>query len=522
MKKKIDIIEAMHDQHLFGPLFKNPETWAAWRVFLKSLFALPMDNDELTLYRQCTGRETPPQKPFQEAWVPTGVRSGKSFIAALVAVFLGCFRDYRDHLAPGERAMILVIAADRAQAQVIFRYCKGFLAANRMMSRMVESERTEAIDLKNRVTITVATASYRSVRGFTCAAIVADEIAFWRSDDGANPASEVLRALRPRLATIPDSILLGISSPYMRSGPLWQAFKDHHGKDGSDVLCWKSDSRTMNPTISQALIDRDMAADPEASRAEWYGEFRSDLAEFLPIEALEAVVIPGRFELPPLAGVQYRHFVDPSGGRNDAATLAIGHRDQGRIILDLARRWPAPHDPAQVVAEQAELIKMYNGHRVTGDRYAGAWPEQEFSKAGIRYEASEKDRSALYLELLPLVLSGRVELLDVKHLVVELRSLERRTRSGGRDSVDHPPRGSDDLANAVAGCCALLGTRAEPGMLTWIRNLAQGARTADEGKATEHRIHFGPDGGTTTIIRRGGVPQNMNPEELQAWIRKNR
>jgi hypothetical protein len=263
----------------------------------------------------------------------------------------------------------------------------------------------------------------------------------------------------------------------------------------------------MNPTIDQGIIDRNTLLDPEATRSEWEVEFRSDLAAFLPLEAIEAVIAAGRYELSPLPGVAYSAFCDPSGGRSDAATLAIGHRDHDRVILDVARRWKAPHDPAQVVQEQAELLQSYNIHRIIGDRYAGAWPEQEFSKCGITYQASEKDRSTLYLELLPMVLSGRVELLDSKHLVVELRSLERRTRSGGRDSVDHTPRGTDDLANSVAGVCSLLGMRGEPGILTYYKNLAQAGRTADEGRANEHRVHLGKGGLTVTVINRGGVPQ---------------
>jgi hypothetical protein len=333
----MNIIEAIYDQNLFRPLFRDLSTWAAWMVFLKALFALPFTGADLGLYRRCTGRETPPTGSFREAWVPTGVRSGKSFIAALVAVFLACFRDYRPHLAPGERAMILVIAADRAQAQVILRYVKGFLAANPMLSRLVETEKAESIDLVNRVTVSVQTCSYRSVRGFTAAAVICDEIAYWQ-DEGANPALEVLRALRPRLATIPNSLLLAISSPYARSGPLWQAFQDHHGKDDSDVLCWRAATRTMNPTIPQAMIDRDLLNDPEAARSEWFAEFRSDLEAFLTIESIKAVTVQERFELPPLPRITYTAFVDPSGGRHDAATLAIGH--PGRGACDL-RRGPA-------------------------------------------------------------------------------------------------------------------------------------------------------------------------------------
>jgi hypothetical protein len=456
----VDIITAIHDKHLFRKFFKDLATWQSWLVFLKALFALAMDQEELALYRQCTGRQAPPEKPFGEAWAPTGRRSGKSLIAALVAVFLACFRDYRKYLAPGERAHILIVAADRAQAGVILRYVKGFLASNKMLSKLVEAERAESVDLTNRVTIQVATCSYRSIRGFTVVAAICDEIAFWRSEENAaNPANEVLRAVRPSLATIPDSLLLCISSPWARTGPLWQAFNKHFGRDDSDVMVWSAPTLTMNPTIKQRVIDRDELEDPEMAACEWGAQFRSDLESYLSLEALEAVMVQGRLELPPVHPIPYRAFVDPSGGRRDAATLAIAHLDKGRVILDVARAWKAPHDPAQVVGEMAVVLKAYSVHEVRGDKYAGAWPEQEFMKHRIRYMAADKDKSSLYLDFLPLVLSQRVELLDLKHLKNELVSLERRARSAGRDLVDHPTRGHDDLANAVAGVCSGLGSR---------------------------------------------------------------
>jgi len=47
--------------------------------------------------------------------------------------------------------------------------------------------------------------------------------------------------------------------------------------------------------------------------------------------------------------------------------------------------------------------------------------------------------------------SGLVELLDNPHLIGQLCALERRTARSGKDSIDHPPNGHDDLANAAAG-----------------------------------------------------------------------
>ena len=38
-------------------------SWAAWRTFLKSIFALPMDADELETFTRHTEREQPPEEP---------------------------------------------------------------------------------------------------------------------------------------------------------------------------------------------------------------------------------------------------------------------------------------------------------------------------------------------------------------------------------------------------------------------------------------------------------------------------
>jgi hypothetical protein len=66
----MNIITAIHDKHLFRKFFKDLDTWRAWQVFLKATFALPMDQEDLTLYRTCTGRQNPPDKPSGEAWAP--------------------------------------------------------------------------------------------------------------------------------------------------------------------------------------------------------------------------------------------------------------------------------------------------------------------------------------------------------------------------------------------------------------------------------------------------------------------
>ena len=60
------------------------------------------------------------------------------------------------------------------------------------------------------------------------------------------------------------------------------------------------------------------------------------------------------------------------------------------------------------------------------------------------------------LDLLPLVNSQRIELLDNPRLISQLISLERRAARSGKDSSDHPPGGHDDLINSVAGLASTL------------------------------------------------------------------
>lgn len=446
----MNILQAADDPNLFAPWFADRGSWKAWRAFLAALFALPMGDDEAETYRRHTGREAPPEKPHDEAWLIIGRRGGKSFVMALIAVYLATFRDYRAHLQPGERATVMVIAADRRQARVILRYIDGLLSRIAMLAAMVERQTADTFDLSNQVTIEVGTASFRTVRGYTFGAVLADEIAFWRTDDAAEPDYAILDALRPGMASIPGAVLICASSPYARRGALWDAFKRYWAKDNAPLV-WKAATRDMNPTIRQGVIDAALERDHASASAEYLAEFRRDIEAFVSLEVVESCVTPGLFERPRVSGLAYRAFVDPSGGSADAMTLAIAHQEGEVAVLDALRERKPPFSPEAVVADYAEVIKSYGLSSVTGDRYAGEWPREQFRKQGIRYDLADKTRSDLYRDLLPSLNSGRVDLLDSRILVSQLVGLERRVARGGRESIDHAPGAHDDLANAAAG-----------------------------------------------------------------------
>jgi hypothetical protein len=126
-----------------------------------------------------------------------------------------------------------------------------------------------------------------------------------------------------------------------------------------------------------------------------------------------------------------------------------------RVIVDAIRERRAPFSPDDVVKEFADTLRSYGIARIVGDRYAAEWPRERFKVHGIEYRVADKTKSDLYLSLLPLLNSNRIELLDHPRLLNQLTGLERRTSRAGKDSIDHVPGGHDDVCNAVAGAAVL-------------------------------------------------------------------
>ena len=211
----------------------------------------------------------------------------------------------------------------------------------------------------------------------------------------------------------------------------------------------------MNPTIPQSVIDAAYERDPAAASAEFGAQFRNDINSYVSREAIAGATVPGRRELLPAPNLYYTAFADPSGGSADSMTLAIAHREGEVAVLDCVREVKPPFSPEVVTRDFAAVLKSYRIRKVVGDRYAGEWVREPFKAQGITYSPSEQAKSDLYRNVLPLINSGKIELLDLPKMTAQFIGLERRTSRAGRDSIDHGPGAHDDLANAVAGALLL-------------------------------------------------------------------
>ncbi|MGH7012550.1 MAG: hypothetical protein ACREEL_00070 [Stellaceae bacterium] len=454
---------AIDDPKLLGGAFVG-SSWNTWRAILKAAYAEPLDDAELALFHSVAGQRAPPSRRVRELVVIAGRRSGKDSIASAVATG-AAMGDYSTHLRPGERASVLCLACDREQARIVHRYVVAYFQRNLLLQQLIERETDDGLELNNGVEIIVATNSFRAVRGRTVACAIFDEAAYWRSEESANPDEEVYNAVLPGMVTLPGSILVIITTAYRRAGLAYQKYQAHFGKDDDDVLVVYGPSTAFNPSLPQAVIDAALARDPEAAGAEWLSQWRSDLTDFLDRGLIEAAVDPGVVVRPPDGHRLYVGFCDPSGGRGDSFTCAIAHAEGETAVLDALYEKRAPFDPSTVVAEVAEMLRTYGCARATGDNFGAAWVAEAFEKHGIRYIVSDRKRSAVYLDALPLFTAGRARITDSPRLVHQLVSLERRTTRAGKDEVNHPSGSADDAANAACGALVLAATDARPTLI---------------------------------------------------------
>ena len=451
----MNILEAMQTPELYADAFTG-DSWQAWRSVLAGAFALPMTDEQSEIFSTLSGGRTAPQKRVRELWAIAGRRSAKSHTAAAIAVYMATIgaelEGLTDKLAAGERGVIALLATDRSQAKVALNFIKGMFDTSPIFNSLVHKQSAESIELTNGVTIEVSTSNFRAIRGRALLAVIFDEIAFFRDSDTSEANDkEIYRAAVPALATT-GGLLIGISSPYAKRGLLYDKYQKHYGQDDNDVLIVKGSTPLFNPLLDQKIIDDALTDDTEAAKTEWLAEFRDGLASYVSRDVVESCVRPRPLTIPPQHNRTYIAFVDPAGGgksaRADQFTLAIGYKEGTKVVV--CGVWGRRGSPAEITQEYSEILKAYRVNVAYSDRYAGQYPQTEFNRHGITLKFTEKNRSQLYTELLPILNTCRVELPPDPALIGQLCNLERRA---GRlqDIIDHAPNSHDDLANAIAG-----------------------------------------------------------------------
>jgi hypothetical protein len=477
MTPDITLSQSLNDPALFGNVFGSPSFWT-WRTLAKLIDGLPLtERREIELFEACTGRSYSwfNRRAVRRLIILAGRRAGKDRFESAVAVWraaLCC--DWRKHQSAGEGSVVILLGADRKQSAILRRYCHGLLQVP-LLAREVTRSTGEVTEFRNGASLEISTNDPRLVRGRSAIAVLGSECCFWKTDEhNAASDEEVVPAAVNSMAMCPDQGLLMLaSSVYRKAGYMFRQYKKLHGNDDAsdyEGICWFAPSTVMNPKLPAGVIDTALANDRSKASADFLNVWREDIADFLPLDVIEACTDRDVHERAPAPGTNYFGYHDAAGGTGkDSFTLNISHLDGDRIVSDVIRERQPRFVAADVIKEYSTLLKSYGVTWVMGDGFGGGMYADEWTRNGITFRKSPYDTSDVYRHALPLFMAGRPLLLDHAKQRLQLSGLERRV-TGGHEKIEHPQTASahDDIAAAVCGCLVVASSRAqqEPPIVT--------------------------------------------------------
>jgi hypothetical protein len=208
--------------------------------------------------------------------------------------------------------------------------------------------------------------------------------------------------------------------------------------------------------------------------------WRDDLAGFVTLQDIEAVVDRGISVRPPRQDVQYHAWLDASSGAGkDSFCASIGHREGETCVIDCIIEIKPPFSPPSAVSLIASTLQSYGIRRACADRWGLAFVAAEFERHQISLDYSDKVSSEIFRQALPIIRSGRARLPDHQPMVNQFCNLERRILPGGGERIGHPECGGhhDDIAVVVAGCLVALGAplSGPEGWIEYYRRLNESA-----------------------------------------------
>jgi hypothetical protein len=451
----ITLAAAMRDPKLLGGPFKADSFWP-WHTVAKVISGEALADREAELFRRCTGRTKLPTGPVNKLILLCGRRGGKDRFLSAVAVHRAALsQNWNRFLSAGEQGSVILIGSDKKQAKILRRYCRALVAMPMIKAEVVRYT-DEILEFKNGAALEVCVNDAGTVRGRSVLALLGTEVSFWNTDpDASSSDEEVVAAAEPGAAMVPDGGLTILSSSvHRKKGLMYKRWKEFHGNDDAEEIVWLAPSRTMNPALSEKVVEKAKQKDPQRANAEFESIWREDISDFVPRDIVDAATDRGVKERPPMPGVEYFGFADPAGGSgHDSFALAIGHRGpDNMVVLDVLRERQPRFVPKAVVKEYSDLLKRYRVSKIKSDRYASAWASDEWARNSIVCEPSALSKSEIYLAALPVLMSGQARLLDSERLRDQLTGLERRIYASGRETVDDSGAASshDDLANVAS------------------------------------------------------------------------
>lgn len=385
-----------------------------------------------------------------------GRRGGKSTTLCRVAVAEMLYGDHA--VAPGDVGVLMILSVKLSDALERIETIRQILT----VLGVPHEKRGNHIELRVRGAarrFTAMAANFRTVVGGTAIGILGDEMARWRDDrTGANPAAEVMRSIRPSMATMRNAHEFCSSSAF--------STLDYHHElyDAGDtpdqrVAC--AETWVANPTLSKADTQR-LEPDEET----WKREYAcvpmgaGELAFFDPRE-IDAAIGPYVAPQPGdmlTAGADFGFLSDWSALFITAQRMTDAGHTHFHPVEQLVLR-PTPEHalrPSETVKRFGSVLCGYKVPGVMADAHYRESIIEHLAEHDLAFVSAPLDVAGTYTRLRALLHEGRVTLPDDKSLLRGLKSVTATATATGRISIRLPRQSggghSDNVSALVLAC----------------------------------------------------------------------
>lgn len=435
----------------------------AQREFCRVAFDLEAPGEDATAERIWGVRRLEaPTSPPRVVGAVCGRGSGKTrFFGAYRLLHLALTVDLSG-LPHGEDAVCPIVAPDLATARHTLAFARG-AAEELLPDAILEASRDRfAIRREGRKRVVIeakaASAGGKAIRGRSMPGALLEELAFFFDADHRVNDIEVFRALQPRIMS--GGQLLCISSPWARSGVLWDLYSDNYGHPHGALVGHAPTLLMREGGPGYAEIAEAVASmrrtDPENARREFDAEFLSTNASaYFDQRAIEqaidkTITLDDDPDDPEMRHVQISprpgllvHFGGDLGFTRDSAASVGIERGELYRVCDLKEYRPkrGPLKPSTTVHAIAERIRVAGGDCMVADAHYRETVREHLTEAGLdlvhapegatgKAEAHSTARTVLH--------SGLARIPDYPRFLRQMQQLEARPTSGGQLSFSSP------------------------------------------------------------------------------------
>lgn len=351
------------------------------------------------------------------------------------------------NMPPGDRGFFAIISADKDQAQERLDTVHKALVALHVDCKKTANE----ILLKEcNLGVKVFAATTSAVVAFTCIGFLCDEVAMWRDkDSGANPARQIIEALRPTMITMPNAKGWFVSA-------VWDAENLHaemvDAGSSAAQLVFRGTTTQGNPTLTDADILRLEPDEQTRLRAYYNVRLAQGETAFFPglfIDRARLNRITGSSDKT-AAGLDLAF-------RKNSSALSVASKFGEAIRLDVVEeRIPGskPLKPSETMRDLVGLAQAHGAEGVASDQHYQDSLKEVLENFDIPFESFPSDSDGISQAYVRLRVLLSEELVDLSRapdrFIKQLKNTKQKPGDGATLKIIHPVGNDGSHGDCVA------------------------------------------------------------------------